>query len=182
MKSETIVIPSKIDDKLFSSFAFFDTIILQKRLRSPLIFAGLMGSFACVCYALHNKADQAIFMGNVLLIIGLALPIVYFGSFFSSVQAQITRLHLRYPQHVYTVYLDGEKDGVVIADPKASSTAFRKWDDIFGAYRVKGCIYLYVTPRQAFLLPDGQANVTPDELWAFLQEKLPQDKMKNRIK
>lgn len=182
MKSETIVISSRIDDKLFSRFAFFDTIVLQKRLRSPLIFTGLMSTFACICYVFHNRADQAIFMGNVLLIIGFALPLVYFGTFFRSVQNEITRMNLHTPQLVYKVYLDDEKDGIVVADPKASGTAFRSWNDMFGAYRVKGCIYLYVSPRQAFLLPDGQANVSPDELWAFLQKKLPQEKMKNRIR
>lgn len=182
MKSDTIVISSKIDDKLFTSFAFFDTIILQKRLRSPLIFAGIMGIFACICFSLHGRAEQAVLLGSVLLTIGLALPLVYFGTFYRSVQSQVDRMHLKKPQLVYTVYLDGEKDGVVIADPKANSTAFRSWEDIFGAYRVRGCIYLYVSPRQAFLLPDGQANVSDDELWAFLQKKLPADKLKNRIR
>lgn len=182
MKSDTIVVSSRIDDKLFSGFAFFDTIIHQKRLRSPLIFTGLMAAFACICYFLHDRANQAIFMGNVLLLVGLALPLVYFGTFFRSVQNQITRLNLRTPQLVYTVYLDDEKDGVVITDAKASKTVFRSWNDIFGAYRVKGCIYLYVSPRQAFLLPDGQANVSPDALWAFLQKKLPEGKLKNKTR
>jgi len=43
-----------------------------------------------------------------------------------------------------------------------------KWSQMAAAYRAKGCIYLYVNPARAFLLPDGQADVSDDELWEYL--------------
>ena len=46
------------------------------------------------------------------------------------------------------------------------------WKDIKAAFRVKGCVYLYVNPMRAFLLPDGQANVSDGELWSFIAEHM----------
>ena len=36
----------------------------------------------------------------------------------------------------------------------------------------KGCVYLYVSPVRAFLLPDGQADAGDEALWRCLTEHL----------
>ena len=42
------------------------------------------------------------------------------------------------------------------------------WEKLYAAYRVRGSVYLYATPARAFLLPDGQADASPEELWQLL--------------
>ena len=46
------------------------------------------------------------------------------------------------------------------------------WKDLQAAFRARGCVYLYVNPARAFLLPDGQADAAPDELWAYLEKHM----------
>ena len=183
MRPETITISSRIDTKIFRRFAVFDTIIRQKRYRSPVIFAIIMLVFACICYAMNGRAEQSILLGNVLLAIGIALPAVYFGTFFFSINTQAKKMKLEPPKHVYTVSMTGAEEGVSVITPSGEGGTLRvKWSNVHMAYRVNDCIYLFISPRQAFLFPDGQANVTPDELWAFLKEQLPGEKTKDRRK
>ena len=52
-----------------------------------------------------------------------------------------------------------------------------EWKNIHAAWRDKGCIYLYATPARAFLLPDGQADAPPQELWAFLATHLAKERL-----
>ena len=52
--------------------------------------------------------------------------------------------------------------------------------DVKQAFKVKGCIYLYVHTARAFLIPDGQASASPDELWRFLQKCLGPEKCISR--
>ena len=47
-----------------------------------------------------------------------------------------------------------------------------KWPEVQAAFRRKGCIYLYVSPAKAFLLPDGQADATDGEVWAYLKDHM----------
>ncbi|MDD3251381.1 MAG: YcxB family protein [Lachnospiraceae bacterium] len=178
MTPDSITISSRIDTKLFQDFALFDTFTRQKRYRSPLIFAGIMLVFSCICFAMKNAANQAVLLGGVLLGIGVLLPVFYFGNYFYSIRQQAKKMKLDKPKHVYTVSLTSAADGITIVSPTGEGGTLRQnWSDLFAAYRRKGCIYLFVTPQRAFLLPDGQANATPDELWAFLQSHMPPEKL-----
>lgn len=180
MIPETITISSRIDTKAFSRFAVFDTFTRQKRWRQPALFSGIMLVFACICYSMHSRAEQAFLLGHVLLGIGIVLPAVYFGNFFYSLRAQAKKLKLDAPKHVYTVVLTDAADGVTVTTPtKEGGTLRLDWNRLYFAYRVPGCIYLFVSAKQAFLLPDDQANVTPDELWDFIKEKLSSEKWKD---
>lgn len=183
MRPDTITIPSRIDTKTFRRFAVFDTLVRQKRYRSPVIFAGIMLVFACICYLMDGRAEQAALLGSVLLGIGILLPAVYFSTFFFSVNAQAKKMKLEPPKHVYTVTMTDAEDGLTIVTPTGEGGTLRlKWAGLHAAYRVNGCIYLFVSLRQAFLLPDGQANVTPDELWDYLGEKMPEASLHDRRK
>lgn len=176
MRPDTITISSRIDTKTFRKFAIFDTLIRQKRYRSPVIFAGIMLVFACICYIMNGRAEQAVLLGNVLLSIGIILPTVYFGTFFFSVNSQAKKMKLDPPKHVYTITmaLTDEEEGISIVTPTGEGGTLRvKWENVHMAYRVEDCIYFFISPRQAFLLPDGQANVTPDELWDYLGRFIP---------
>lgn len=178
MQKETITIPVKIDAKAFRRFAAFDTLYRQKRLKLPLIFAAIMLAFSVVCFMLNNGSNQAYLLGGVLLAVGLGLPAVYFGVYFHSVSQQAKQLKLQTPQLVYTLELSGAKDGVKIVSAKQEGGEVRRrWDSLYGVYRTKDSMYLYVTERQAFLLPNGQADASPEELWEFFKEHLPDDKL-----
>lgn len=165
---DTITVVSRIDAKTFRRFAYFDTYRLKKRYRAPLGFLALMLAFALCCFFLAADKPQAGLIGGVLLTVGLLLPLAYFLMFELSVRAQ-TR-SLKQPRKAYTVTLSDEREGVHIASGKDQVKL--PWNRIYGAYRLPGCIYLYAHPTKAFLLPDGHASVTPDELFAFLVEHI----------
>ena len=108
----------------------------------------------------------------VLLVVGLGLPIVYIGSFVSQVNMQIVRYGLKAPKAVYTVRLN--YDGIhVVNDQKAEGQLDVKWSEAQAAFRAKKCVYLYVNAARAFLLPDGQADAEPEELWAYIEKHMP---------
>lgn len=182
MRPEVITISSKIDTKLFQDFAVFDTFARQKRYRLPIAFAIIMLIFSGICFAMQGRAEQAVLLGAVLGGIGLLLPSFYFLNYFFSIRQQARKMKLDTPKHVYTVSMTSAADGITITTPTGEGGTLRQnWANLFAAYRCKGCIYLFIAPQRAFLLPDHQANVSPDELWAFLQENMPSEKLFNRI-
>lgn len=162
-----IIIPVKLDAKTFKRFGWFDMFILRKRWVRPAAFAAIMLSFAVV--ALLSGRPESSLIAAVLLAVGLGLPAVYVGTFLFQVRAQAEAQKL--PRRVYTVRLDF--DGVrVTNDQRREDAQSVKWADIPAAFRRKGCIYLYVSPARAFLLPNGQANVADDALWRYLKERI----------
>ena len=169
MSKTQITIPVKLDASTFKRFSRFDTFRLRKRWVRPVVFALILIAFSVV--ALLSGKAQAGMIAAVLLVVGLGLPLVYFGSFFSQVNLQAEQLKLDRPRPVYTVTLDF--DGArVVNNMKKEDAQFVKWPDIQAAFRKKGCIYLYASPVKAFLLPSGQADATDDEVWKYLKEHL----------
>ncbi|MCH5286629.1 MAG: YcxB family protein [Christensenellaceae bacterium] len=171
---DTIIAVSRIDAKTFRRFAYFDTYRLKKRYRAPLGFLALMLVFSLCCIFLAADKPQARMIGVVLLAVGLLLPLAYFLTFELSVRTQ-TR-EMKQPRKVYTLTLGDE---LQISAANGKEQVKLPWNKVYGAYRLPGCIYLYAHPTKAFLLPDGQASVAPDEVFAFLQthigEKRTQD-------
>ena len=169
MNRTEYTIPVKLDAKTFRRFSRFDALKLRKRWVRPVVFALILTAFAVV--ALLSGKAQAGMIAAVLLAVGLGLPLVYFGFFFSQVNVQVARYGLDKPRRVYTVVLNA--DGVKVTNDQRDEAAVQvPWKEVQAAFRVKGCIYLYVNAARAFLLPDGQANVSPDELWACLQKQM----------
>ena len=166
----SIHIPVSLDEKTFKRFSRFDMFTLRRRWVRPVVFAAILIAFAVV--ALFSGRPQAGLIAAVLLAVGLGLPLVYFGTFFSQVNLQAEQRRLKPARRVYTVTLDF--DGVHVEnDQKKESPLTVEWSDVQAAFRVKGCIYLYVTTARAFLLPAGQADVSDDELWAYINEHMP---------
>ena len=167
MAKSRITVRVRMDGRTFRRFAFYDTFVKNKRWKSPVIFASLMSVFALVCYLFHHK-DGAVMLGTVLLIIGMGMPVVYGLSFLLSVSASIKAQKL--PRPAYELVLSNQEDGVFIrslAAGKDESITLR-WDSLHAVHRARGCIYLYAIPTKAFLLPDGQADASPDEVWAMI--------------
>lgn len=174
MQREIITIHVKMDRQTFRRFALFDTFRLKKRWCKPALFCAILLVFAAVAFAAGR--EQSALIGSVLLLVGLGLPAVYVGTYLSQLNAQAKKLRLDPPRPVYTLRL--AQEGVTIQnDMKAEATVSLEWKNIHAAWRVRGCIYLYATPARAFLLPDGQADAPPQELWAFLAAHLAKERL-----
>ena len=168
-QEKTITIPVKLDEKTFKRFARFDMLTLRRRWVKPAVFSLIMIAFAAA--ALFAKKAESGMIAAVLLAVGLGLPLVYFGSFFSQVNMQVERHQLNPPRRVYTLKLNYD-GGHVTNNQKDEGQLDVTWKDVQQAFRAKDCIYLYITPVRAFLLPDGQADCAPDELWAYLEKHM----------
>ena len=165
MKRTEYTIPVKLDVKTFRRFSFFDTLKLRRRWVRPVVFAVILIAFAVI--ALLSRREQSGLIAAVLLAVGLGLPLVYFGTFFSQVNLQVAHHNLDKPRRVYTVVLNN--DGVKVTnDQMAENPVQVPWKEVQAAFRVKGCIYLYVNAARAFLLPDGQGNAPAEEIWEYL--------------
>ena len=169
MSAHDIVVHVKLDERTFKRFSRFDMLRLRKKWLRPAAFAATLIAFAVV--ALLSGRQQAGLIAAVLLVVGVGLPLVYFGTFFSQVNLQADRLQLKPPRAVYTVILDRE-GAFVTNDQKKEEPVRLKWEDAQAAFRVRGCVYLYANAARAYLLPDGQASVSQDALWAFLVDHM----------
>ena len=178
MTTNEITVPVKLDAKTFKRFSRFDMLRLRKRWVRPVVFALILMAFAAV--ALLTGKEQAGMIAAVLLVVGLGLPLVYFGTFFSQVNMQAENQGLDQPRRVYTVRLSWE--GVdVTNDRKQGEHVALKWSQLPAAYRVKGCVYLYASPARAYLLPDGQSDAPDEAVWACLSKHLG-DRAKSLIR
>lgn len=169
MSGERITVHSILDARIFREFALFDNFRRQRRWRPPVLFAGILLVSALLCFTQRAREEQAVLLGGILLAVGFGLPAVYFFNFFLSLKAQIRKLGLDKPSPAYTLVLDSA-EGVRAATRR--ETAAYRWEELYGAYRVKNCIYLYVSAKRAYLLPEPQIEGGADALWRLLQEKI----------
>lgn len=171
---QEIVIPVRLDEKIFRRFARFDMLRLRKRWVRPAVFALILCAFAFA--ALLTKLPQSGMIAAVLLAIGLGLPIVYIGMFLSQVNVQAEKAKLgKKGKPVYTVTLR-TRDFSVVNNQKQGEAVTVPWGEAKQAFRMRKCVYLYASPVKAFLLPDGQANAPDTEVWEMIQRGLGKEK------
>ncbi len=184
MKPETIIISSRITTRNFRDFAIFDTLVRQRRFLAPAVFFSIFTTFSIICFAMRGRTQQAELLGGVMLAVALVFPGIYFSSFFRSISRKAEDLKLGTTgRHAYTIHMTDAEDGITITSALQPQGTLRlKWGQLYHAYRTSDCIYLYVSQLQAFLLPDGSANVTPDKLWDYLGQKMTADKLTDRRK
>ncbi len=166
---KVIHIAVHLDTKTFRKFARFNSLKLQKRWRRPVIFALILIAFSMV--ALFSGREEAGLISSVLLMVGIGLPLVYFGTFFSQVNTQAALQKLEKKPLVYYLAMDDSEVRIRNARKKEDDVHL-PWTELYKAWRVKGCVYLYATPQKAFLIPDSCADVSDDELWIFISEKM----------
>ena len=174
MEKAAITVDVLVDARIFRQFALFDARRVKRVWRSPLLFALIMSAFALVCFLMRERAAQAVLLGCVLLGVGLILPIVYYGFFLYSIKKQIEKMKLSTPRAVYTLLFSRAEGVMAYAKPGGKPERFA-WDKLFSVYRVSGCTYIYVSPRKAFLLPDGPET---ESCWALFREMLPPGKLR----
>lgn len=177
-RTNTLSIPVQIDTAIFKDFAAFDVLQRQKRWQRPLVFALIMLAFAVICFTQVGRRQGAALLGAVLGVIALGLPGLYFGMFFQSVNRQARRMGLATPKDVYRVELDdtGVQMHPAGVQDKAAETVCHTWDQVYGAWRTPGAIYLYVNAAQAYLLPAEQIPGGADRAWELLTGRLPAEK------
>lgn len=168
--AQDITVPVKLNEKTFRRFARFDMLYLRKRWMRPAVFALILTAFAFV--ALYSGKNEAGLIAAVLLAVGQGLPIVYIGMFLSQVNVQAMRQRLgKEGRRVYDMRLT-DSEIIVVNRRKTDERVALPWKDVKQAFRVKGCIYLYVHTARAFLIPDGQASAPADEVWAFITSRM----------
>ena len=173
-KRRAVTVECRIDRETFTRFAVYDALVRRKGWRNPALFALLMSGFAILCFLGRGKHAQAVLLGGVLLGIGLLLPAVWFGMFFSSVRRQAARSGLSPDKAQYFVTLSDEK----IFVSKGKETADFQWQDAVLARRVRGCIYLYVSPTRAFLLTDSEKT---GQAWNIITAMLDPGKIQVKL-
>lgn len=175
----TITVPVRIDRKIFQDFSVFDTLVRQRRWQRPLVFALILLFFAVLCFAQVGKRDGAVLLGGVLAVVGLGLPLVYFGMFFYSVKQQAARMGLSRMKDAYRVELGA--DGVCMhpagSQDKADQAERHAWGEVYGAWRTENALYLYVGPARAYILPADQIPGGADAAWTLLGSVLPAEKL-----
>ena len=175
IKFTDITVKVKLDEKTFKRFAVFDMFIRRKKWIRPVVFFLLMTVFAAA--ALLIGREQSGMIAAVLLVVGISLPLVYAGTFLSQVNIQAARQKLKPAREVYTVIL--REEGITAENSsREEGTLEMPWDKVAQAFRKKECIYLYVTPEKAFLLPAKQADAPDHDVWDFIREHLGKDKCK----
>lgn len=166
-----VCVPVHLSPKDFRQFAFFDTFRVRRRWQMPLAFFLIMALFSAVCFLQHGIRN-AVLLGCVLLGVGILVPLAYVLSYLFGVNEQAKKNGLPAKPLVYTLTMQQGARGLSIQGVHGEEKIVLEWKQVFGAYRVKDCIYLYLSPERAFLLPEGQGGVTGDELYAFLAKAL----------
>jgi hypothetical protein len=176
MRKSVITVSVHMDYKTLREFSLFDTFVLKKHWLRPAVFGAIFLIFAVVCFAAAGK-EQNWLLGTVMLLIGLGMPAVYVGMFLSQVKSQAKKLRL--PRKVYTLTFTNEYVRI-FNNMKQEDQVTLEWPKIPAAFRRKKAIYLYAAPTRAFILPDGQADASADELWAMMEKHLRKGRARNR--
>lgn len=169
MNRDSITVRVRMDAPTFRRFSLFDTFILTKRWIGPFLFAVIFIAFSIVAF-LSGKEDSGM-IGTLLLVVGVVIPGAWLLSFWLQLNAQIRRLQLKTPRPVYTLEL-GDKQIIVTNDMKKEPKVTLPWNTLMGVWRAKGAFYLYAASNRAFILPDGQADASPAELYDFAKARM----------
>ena len=158
----------RLDARAFRRYCAFDTFRRQRGWYVPVLVSMLLitASLALLIWAKARPTLAAVLLG-----LGLAVPMVVFGLYVIQIEAQVAAQKLKTAPSVYSLSLRG-KGITVTNDQKKEPPVELEWSRIWGAFRRADCVYLYVNPQRAFILPDGQASASPEELWAFLRQHL----------
>lgn len=178
MAKKELLIPARITATVFQEFAVYDAMIRQKRWRGPMAFLLVFGLLSALCYSQAQKLRGAWLLGTVLLAIGVGLPLAYFVNFHLSVKAQGKKLGGEKAPIAYTVRLREEE--ILAENGKEKVTL--GWEQLHGAVRLTHSVCLYVSARQAYLLPVEAEEKEGREIWEWVSEHIPAEKRTERVK
>lgn len=167
------MIEVRMDAKTFREFAVFDVFIRLRRWIPLAVFAAILSFSALMCFILHSRAQSAVLLGVVLLVIGLGLPAIYVVQFFVSVKKQTKILKLDKTPHVYTLSLTSASLVVEINNKHD----YYALDELYGVYYGKNAVYVYVKNTKAFILPANCIGFQEKSLKEFLSSRLSAGKL-----
>lgn len=161
-----------LNAETFRRFTIFDFMKRRKAWKSPATFASIMSISACICFIMKH-VEGAVMLGTVLLIVGLGMPALFLLNFHKSLKSQILANGLTRPQEVYTLDLDEKSNKIHVKNQ--TEQAEYPWNKIHHVYRDTLATYLFITPQRAFILPHTCVE-EPEDLWALIHKKVPQEK------
>ena len=169
MKMRDITIPVKLDARTYRDYCRFDTMVMRRRWFKPVL-AGMLCATLALAGLLSGQPglDGA---AGVFAGLGLAIPAMFFALYLLQVRAQVSERKLADAPLIYTVTLGADAVDIQNAQ-KAEAPVTLPWPELAAAYRVRGCVYLYVNSEHALLLPDGQASASDDVVWQRLLDGL----------
>lgn len=178
MAKNYLRIPITLSANSFKTFANFDTMQRQKKWRYPVTAAVAFFIAAVALFSLQEKFPNAFIPGCIFIAVAAGISMNYFNNFSKSIQQQIEKMKLDPPRHVYTVELSDDAEGVKYYHPKELHPAGSySWKSIYGAWRTKNAVYLYVNDQQALLFPLSTKKIDHDEIWAFISKRLASEKL-----
>lgn len=168
-----------IDAGIYRAFSIFDTIRKDRKWVRPVLFAGAFILFSAASFSMRGNAKQATLLGTVLLIIGLGVPLAYFGSYFALLKKRVDKLKIKTTKrHAYCVTLS-EDAGMRVQTPKGEETAY-PWDGIHKAYLLPNAVYIYPEVSKAYILPKEQAGDSFQDIWRLICDSLPPERRKEQ--
>ena len=176
--NNTVTVHVRINARIFRRFALFDTFRLHRRWKAPALFALILLAFALIAF-IAGSGEQASMIGNLLLVIGLGLPLAHVLHFLMQVRDQCKRLGLKQLRPAYTLNMS-EKNLRIINDMNPEPEVSLPWESLHGVWRGEFAFYIYVHPSRAFIVPDGQYDLTPSTLYDFFKDRLPQGSLHGR--
>lgn len=178
MAKSYLRIPITLSANSFKSFANFDTMQRQKKWRYPVTAAVAFFIAAVAMFSLQEKFPNAFIPGCIFIAVAAGISMNYFNNFSKSIQQQIEKMKLDPPRHVYTVELSDDIEGVKYYHPKELHPAGSyTWKSVYGAWRTKNAVYLYVNEQQALLFPLSTKKIDHDEIWNFISKRLDASKL-----
>lgn len=168
MKQE-ITIRVRLSAGQFRRFCAFDSFRIKRR-HLPAIIISVVLLTLGIADLLFSKGSSGTLAG-LLIGLAIAVPMVVFGLYIIQIETQVRRQGLALTPEVYALRL-GEEGVRVTGLNRSAGVISLPWDQMWAAYRAKDAIYLYASEQRAFILPDGQASVSNEQLWAFLQAHL----------
>ena len=166
MNDRPVTIQSFIDARLFSDFAWFDLLCVQRRWRRPAIFAVFFAAVSLVAFSRADRVEHAALLGGVLLAVGLGLPLAYFGGFYLSVRRQSAAFTGK--DAAYVITLDAR--GMSVSKGKQSAAFL--WKQLDSVHRLARCVCVYTDPRHAFLLPSADNSRAVPAAWELITANL----------
>ena len=165
LMNQDIHIHVSLTARQFRSYCAFDTFRVRRRHMPILIISAILFTlgFADLLFSKGSSGTVA----GLLIGLGIAVPMVVFGLYVIQIESQVSRQGLSSAQEMYALHL-GHADVQISGLHRSAGSVRIPWYEFWAAYRAKGAVYLYASEQRAFILPDGQASVSDDQLWDYL--------------